>query len=227
VATCFGLIRPSSDQHSEIWGIARLKTDGTRWRTGGEVRGNWRMEWVASNLTLPRNVVYPALLPLMRTPRLPVVDWTDAPADLNGLVRFTERRNMVSARMPSHFKWAVQSVNIINYGGLWGLTYNWVVIAYLQQQCHNSKCVIFQERLLKVLKSCNFLWVQRRHNCSPAASFTNYVMTLYLLKVHLQTFLSITITKKFQALSCDTLVANEWYVSVVAYVRVFDYPRLV
>ena len=28
-------------------------------------------------------VVYPALLPLMRTPRLPVVDWTYAPADLN------------------------------------------------------------------------------------------------------------------------------------------------
>ena len=29
--------------------------------------------------TLPRNMVYPALLPLMRTPRLPAVDWTDAP----------------------------------------------------------------------------------------------------------------------------------------------------
>jgi len=40
----------------------------------------------------------------MRTPRLPVVDWTDAPADLNGLVRFAERRNLVSARVPSHFK---------------------------------------------------------------------------------------------------------------------------
>jgi len=26
----------------------------------------------------------------MRTPRLPVVDWSDAPADLNGLVRFAE-----------------------------------------------------------------------------------------------------------------------------------------
>jgi len=49
-------------------------------------------------------MVYPALLPLMRTPRLLVVDWTDAPADLNGLVRFAERRNMVSARVPSHFK---------------------------------------------------------------------------------------------------------------------------
>ena len=54
--------------------------------------------------TLPRNVVYPALLPLMRTPRLPAVDRTDAPADLNGLVRFAERRNLVSAREPSHFK---------------------------------------------------------------------------------------------------------------------------
>ena len=49
-------------------------------------------------------MVYPALLPLMRTTQLPVVDWTDAPADLNGLVRFAERRNLVSARAPSHFK---------------------------------------------------------------------------------------------------------------------------
>jgi hypothetical protein len=50
-------------------------------------------------------MVYPALLPLMRTPRLPVVDWTDAPADLNGLVRFAERRNLASARVPSRFNW--------------------------------------------------------------------------------------------------------------------------
>jgi len=49
-------------------------------------------------------MVYPALLQLMRTPRLPVVDCTDSPADLNGLVRFAERRNLVSARVPSHFK---------------------------------------------------------------------------------------------------------------------------
>ena len=49
-------------------------------------------------------MMYPALLPLMRTPRLPVVDRTEAPADLNGPVRFVERRNLVSARVPSHFK---------------------------------------------------------------------------------------------------------------------------
>ena len=64
------------------------------------------------------------------------------------------------------------------------------------QQFHNSKSVIFQEKLLKVLKSYNFLWVQRRHNCSPAASFANCVMTLYLLKVHLKTSLSIPMTQK-------------------------------
>jgi len=50
-------------------------------------------------------MVYPAILPLMRAPRLPVVDRTDAPADLNGHVNFAERRNLVSARVPSHFNW--------------------------------------------------------------------------------------------------------------------------
>jgi len=48
----------------------------------GKWRGNQRMEWVASILHTPRNMVYPALLPLMRIPRLPVVETTDAPADL-------------------------------------------------------------------------------------------------------------------------------------------------
>ena len=85
-------------------------------------------------------------------------------------------------------------------------------IVHLPQHRQNSKSVIFQEKLLKVLKCYNFLWVQQRHNCSPAVSFANCVMTLYLLKVHLQTFLSIPITQKCQILSCDTLVANEWYV---------------
>ena len=59
------------------------------------------MEWIASTLTPPPNVIYPALLKLMRTPRLPAVDGTDAPTDLNGLVRFWGRRNMVSALVPS------------------------------------------------------------------------------------------------------------------------------
>ena len=67
----------------------------------GKWRRNWRMEWVASTLTPPPNVIYPTLLKLMYTPRLPADDWTDAPTDLNGLVRFGEGRNLVSARVPS------------------------------------------------------------------------------------------------------------------------------
>ena len=65
-------------------------------------RGKRRMEWVASTHALYGNTVYPALLPLMRTPRLPAADWTDTPADINGLVRFAGRPNLVSARVPSH-----------------------------------------------------------------------------------------------------------------------------
>jgi len=45
----------------------------------------------------------------MRTPRLPAVDLTDTPADLNGLVRSAERRNLVCARVPSHFKRSIQT----------------------------------------------------------------------------------------------------------------------
>jgi hypothetical protein len=108
--------------------------------------------------------------------------------------------------------------------------YSHVYIAHLPQQCHNSKCVIFQERLLKVLKCYNFLWVQRRHNCSTAASFVNCVMTLYMLKVHLQTFLSIPINQKCQILSCDTLVANERYVNmnpfgIIPFIYTDDFPK--
>jgi hypothetical protein len=85
------------------------------------------------------------------------------------------------------------------------------------QHCHNystvttttlsqlKMCFFFQEKLLKVLKCYNFLRVQQQHNCSPAVSFANCVTTLYLLKVHLQTFLAIPITQKCQILSCDTL----------------------
>ena len=73
----------------------------------GKWRGNWRMEWVASTLTPPPNLVYPALLKLMLTLWLPAVDWTDAPTDLNGFVRLGERRNLVCARVPSRSAQAI------------------------------------------------------------------------------------------------------------------------
>ena len=91
-----------------LQGTVQLKPDGIRWRTGGEVKGKLAngvgSQYPSHRFTLPRNLVYPPLLPLMRPTRLPVVDWTDVPAHLNGLVLFAERPNLVSARVPSHFK---------------------------------------------------------------------------------------------------------------------------
>ena len=57
----------------------------------------------------------------MRTPRFPVVNWTDASADLNGLVRFAERRNLVSARVPSHFKRGLLMLKNMNWQTAEGL----------------------------------------------------------------------------------------------------------
>ena len=95
-------------------------------------------------------------------------------------------------------------------------------IAPLEEQRHNSKSVIFQEKLLKVLKCYNFLWVQRRHNCSPAASFANCVMTLYLLKLHLQTFLSTPVTQKCRISSCDSILLGAQYVRVTVHSKPHD-----
>ena len=103
-----------SARHSKLvwslggdWPCVRARSEPGDAREG-KWRGNWRMEWVASTLTPPPNVVYPTLLKLMRTPRLPAVDWTDALTDLNGLVRFGERRNLFSARVPSRSARALQ-----------------------------------------------------------------------------------------------------------------------
>jgi hypothetical protein len=81
----------------------QLKCDGTRWRTGGEVKGK-----LANGVGSQYSSHYLGTwcIQMMRTPRLPAVDWTDALADLNGLVRFVEKRNLVSARVPSNFKLA-------------------------------------------------------------------------------------------------------------------------
>ena len=115
----------------------------------------------------------------------------------------------------------------------------------VSQQCHNSvttvsqvsqKCLNrvttvsqleicdFSGESLKVLMCYNFLWVQRRHNCSQAASFANCFMTLCLLKVHLQTFLSIPRIQKCQILSCDNLVANERHTTYVPHYRSLLFP---
>ena len=83
----------------------QLKPDGTRRRTGGEVKGK-----LANGVGSQYSSHYLGTWCIQHYYRwcahlgCAAVDWTDAPADLNGLVRFGERINLVSARVPSRFK---------------------------------------------------------------------------------------------------------------------------
>jgi hypothetical protein len=71
-------------------------------------RRNWRIEWVASTLhtTSEHDVSSITTANAHTSAAISRLNWP--PADLNGLVRFAERRNLVSARVPSHFKRSLQ-----------------------------------------------------------------------------------------------------------------------
>ena len=72
----------------------------------GKWRGNWRMEWVASTLhtTSEHGVSSITTADAHTSAASSRLNWRP-PADLNELVLFAERRNLVYARVPSHFNW--------------------------------------------------------------------------------------------------------------------------
>ena len=72
----------------------------------GKWRGNWRMEWVASTLhiTSEHGVTSITTADAHTSAVSSRLNWRP-PADLNGLIRFAERRNVLSARVPSLFNW--------------------------------------------------------------------------------------------------------------------------
>ena len=71
----------------------------------GKWRGNWRMEWVASTLHTTSEHGVSSITTADAHTSAPIsrLNWR-SPADWNGLVRFTERLNLISACVPSHFK---------------------------------------------------------------------------------------------------------------------------
>jgi hypothetical protein len=80
----------------------------------GKWRGNWRMEWVASTLhtTSEHGVSSITTADAHTSAASSRLNWRPHRADLNGLVRFAERRNLVSARVPSHFKRSLHSFGL-------------------------------------------------------------------------------------------------------------------
>ena len=119
-------------------------------------------------------MVYPALLPLMCTPRLPVVNWTDAPADLNGLVCFAERQNLVSARVPSHFKHSLPDHKI-------PFCYVICIIAFVRHSCvilmqlYQFSCISWEwhRHAHLVCKLClRFFWMC----CQSCTNFIHFFL---------------------------------------------------
>ena len=74
----------------------------------GKWRGNWRMEWVASTLhTTSEHGASSITTADAHTSAAQQSTELTPHADLNGLVRFAERRNLVSARVLSRFGWPI------------------------------------------------------------------------------------------------------------------------
>jgi len=87
----------------------RLKCDGTRWRRAGEVKGKLA-NGVGSqyrHTTSEHGVSSITTSDAHTSAASSRLNWRP-PADLNRLVRFAERRNLIYARVPSHFNWPLQ-----------------------------------------------------------------------------------------------------------------------
>ena len=76
----------------------------------GKWRGNWRMDWVVSTLhtTSEHGVSSITTADAHNSAASSQLNWRP-PADLNGLVRFAERLNLVSVRVPSRFNWPLHA----------------------------------------------------------------------------------------------------------------------
>jgi hypothetical protein len=145
--------------------------------------GEWNGKPVL--FTLHRNMVYPALLPLICTPRLPVVNWTEAPADLNGLVRFVEKWNTVSARVQSHFNWPLQEGN-------YAQAHYFCVADSILVRAGESKDVSTLESRVRFLQfrlssSYPFSWrAPERCNFGPPPNGRNHRLNLSCSRLHLE-----------------------------------------
>jgi hypothetical protein len=95
-----GVSRPIIRRYNRMYtavGRLQLKCDGTGWRTGGKVKGK-----LAKEVDSQYSSHYLGTWCIQHYYRW----WAELTplADLNGLIRFAVRLNLVSARVPSHFK---------------------------------------------------------------------------------------------------------------------------
>ena len=113
----------------------------------GKWKGNWRMEWVASTLhtTSEHGVSSITTADAHTSAASSRLNWRP-PADLNGLVRFAERRNLVSARVPSRFKSSLHPANYSEQVPYWESdsrwAFRWILSVQELATCFSFKCVV-------------------------------------------------------------------------------------
>ena len=116
-----GLSPPSSGFWVNLCGgesgvRVQLKCDGTRWRAGGEVKGK-----LANGVGGEYSSHYLGTWCIQhyyrRCAHLDCQQSTEltSPAEWNGFVRLGERRNLVSAHVPSHFKRSLRQVFFLRF----------------------------------------------------------------------------------------------------------------
>jgi len=115
-------------------------------------RGNSWMEWVASTLhtTSEHGVSSITTADAHTSAASRRLNWRP-PADLNGLVRFAERRNLFSARVPLHFNRAVLETRGYETG---------------ENSCFQSGTIFELRRPSFVFPTCQLLWIFHGHTDS-------------------------------------------------------------
>jgi len=145
----------------------QLKCDGTRWRTGGEVKGNlpnavcskYSSHYLGNCYTQD----YGRWCAQLGCQQLTVLTY---PADLNVLVRFAKTRNLFSTNVPSHFKRSLPNMNIF-------VTEFYVLVAldmrrklWRHDELHSAQTSnfltytgLYRERIRQVFLLLNLLWL--------------------------------------------------------------------
>jgi len=100
--------------HSLVYGSGNVMAHGDTRDGVGKWRGNWRMEWVASTLHTTSECGVCSITATDAHTSAATSQLNRPPANLNGLVHFAERQNLVSARVPSHFNWPVTIVGVLS-----------------------------------------------------------------------------------------------------------------
>ena len=102
------LFLPASWIVESIWNVMAHGDAREKWR------GNWRMEWVARTLhtTSKHGVSSITAADAHNSVDSSRLNWS--PRRFKWLVRFAERQNQVSARVPSHFKRSLAQRHTLN-----------------------------------------------------------------------------------------------------------------